>query len=61
MMQNSTGELCKSEKEDIAGQILLAFVVPNTSAIHLVREHSSNFPKAKNLRGGKINTDGTQP
>lgn len=55
MMQNSTGEFAgKSEKEDTAGQILLAFVVSNTSAIHLVREHSSNFPEQRILEVEKL-------
>lgn len=51
----------KSEKEDIAGHILLAFVVSKHISDSSGPGTQLQLSRAKNLRGGKINTDGTRP
>ena len=62
MMQNSTGEFAdKSEKEDTSGQVLLAFVVSKHISDSSGPGTQLQLPRAKNLRGGKINTNGAHP
>lgn len=61
-MQNSTGESAdKSEKEDTTGQILPAFVVSKHISDSSGPGTQLQLSRAKNLRGGKINTNGTHP
>lgn len=59
--QESYEDKISQKRRTLQDKFSVPLLFLNTSAIHLVQEHSSNFPEQKLLRVGKINTDRTLP